>query len=60
MSKALSLTPSSGHFRWLPRHGKPTCLGECLVQRFVKGFAWLPVYTAVVVTLCLLVLVWTR
>ena len=58
--KSLALWPTSGPFRWLPRQGKPTCIGECLAQRVIKGLAWLPVYTAVVVTLCLLVLVLTR
>lgn len=44
-------------FRWLPRHGQPMCTGELIAQTVVKALAWLPLYTAIIVTLCLLVLV---
>ena len=44
-------------FRWLPRHGKPIRRLECLMQTTIKVVAFLPVYTAIVVTLMLLLLV---
>ncbi len=43
--------------KWLPRHGEPLCLVERLSQSLIRSLAHLPVYTAVVVTLTL-VLVW--
>lgn len=55
-------TPLSRHpvcgkpFRWLPRHGQPMCTGELITQTIVKTFAFAPIYTAVIVTLVLLVL----
>jgi hypothetical protein len=53
----LNLHPTHNQpFRWLPRHGEPSCVGEWLSQRFIVVVAWLPVYTAIVVTLALLVL----
>lgn len=42
--------------RWLPRHGQPGCILEWTSQRFVKLSAWLPFYTAVVVTLTAIVI----
>jgi hypothetical protein len=42
-------------FRWLPRHGEPSCIIEWLSQQMIKTLAYLPVYTAVIVTLVLLV-----
>ncbi len=43
--------------RWLPRHGEPLWFAERLSQSLIRSLAYLPVYTAVVVTLTL-VLVW--
>jgi hypothetical protein len=43
--------------RWLPRHGDPETKTERVMQQLVKIVAFLPVYTAIVVTLTLLVLV---
>lgn len=54
--KPLTFLPAPGEkFRWLPRHGGPFCVGEWIVQHAVKTFAYLPVYTAVVVTLILVI-----
>ena len=44
-------------FRWLPRHGSPLCVGEWFTQHIVKTIAFWPVYTAIVATLCLLLLI---
>ena len=44
-------------FRWLPRQGEPSCIGEWLSQRAITALAWLPFYTALVATLALLVLI---
>lgn len=46
--------------RWLPRHGQPGCLLEWFSQRVIVLSAYLPIYTAVVVTLTLAVVLWTR
>jgi hypothetical protein len=55
---SLTLLPAHDEpFRWLPRHGEPSCIGEWLSQQAVRGIAYLPVYTAIVTTLVLLVLV---
>lgn len=55
---ALTLTPDGDEpFRWLPRHGQPSCIGEWVTQHAIKAAAWAPLYTAVVVTLTLLVFV---
>lgn len=43
--------------RWLPRHGYPRSNGEWILQKAIQTIAFLPVYTALVVTLVLLVLV---
>jgi hypothetical protein len=52
----LTLTPTHNQpFRWLPRHGEPSCIGEWLTQRTITALAWLPFYTAVVATLVLLI-----
>lgn len=54
----LNLHPAHGQsFRWLPRHGEPSCIGEWVSQRTITALAWLPFYTALVATLVLLVLV---
>lgn len=42
-------------FRWLPRQGEPSCVVEWISQTVIKIIAYLPVYTAIVVTLVLLV-----
>lgn len=42
-------------FRWLPRHGDPSCYLEWFSQHSIRSLASLPVYTAVIVTLVLLV-----
>jgi hypothetical protein len=54
----LTLTPAHGEpFRWLPRHGEPSCIGEWVTQQAIRWLAWLPLYTALIATLVLLVLV---
>lgn len=42
-------------FRWLPRHGAPMCVLELVVQKTIKASSHLTVYTAVVVTVSLIV-----
>lgn len=42
-------------FRWLPRHGPPYTVAELLVQKIVRLLAYLPIYTAFVVTMVLLI-----
>lgn len=44
-------------WRWIPRYGDPVTTIDRIVQRIIKFVAWLPVYTAIVVTLTLLVLI---
>lgn len=44
--------------RWLPRHGQPGCLVELVSQAIVRASAYLPIYTAIVVTLTLLAVWW--
>ena len=39
---------------WLPRQGPASSTEEVIVQTAIKVFAWLPVYTAIVVTATLL------
>lgn len=41
-------------YNWLPRQGAPLSNAEKLVQNAVKVCAFLPVYTAIVVTIVLL------
>ena len=54
----MNLHPAHGQpFRWLPRHGEPSCIGEWLTQRGITVIAYLPVYTALVATLVLIVAV---
>ena len=45
--------------RWLPRDSDPVTTLEKIIHRSIKIIAWLPVYTAIVVTLTLLVLIFT-
>lgn len=45
----------SGPFRWLPRHGKPFCKLEWFTQKMVLMLAFLPVYTAIIVTIVLII-----
>jgi hypothetical protein len=55
-SDRLSWSLSCGKpFRFLPRHGEPLCVYEWGFQKLVKAVAWLPIYTAIIVTLVLLV-----
>lgn len=57
----MHLTPPEDRpIRWLPRHGQPFCIIEFVSQAFVRGLAWAPLYTAVMVTLILLAVVITR
>ncbi len=54
---SLTLLPAEDRpFRWLPKHGQPYCIGEWLTQHVYE--ARLEVYTAIIVTLVLLVLIW--
>lgn len=58
LKQTASLTWRPSHrepFRWLPKHGEPLCVGEWVSQTFVRTFAYLPVYTAIVVTVVLLI-----
>lgn len=56
-SVGLSLKPDPDQpFRWLPRQGDPMCIGEWISQGLIKIVAYLPIYTAIVATLVLLVL----
>lgn len=55
----LTLRPAQGQpFRWLPKHGEPLCIGEWASQHIVRFFAFLPVYSAIVGTIILIVIVW--
>lgn len=45
---------SKKSFCWLPRQGNPISRMEWIVQTTIKVIAFLPVYTAIVVTLILL------
>lgn len=57
----LNLSPTHEQpFRWLPRHGEPSCIGEWFTQRAIKALARLPVYTAVISTLVLISVWLTR
>lgn len=53
---SLALCPSRP-FRWLPRHGKPFCIGEWFTQHAVKTLARVPIYFGIVglLTACVLV-----
>lgn len=53
---SLTLRPATDQpFRWFPRHGEPSCIGEWAVQHIVRFFAYLPVYTAIVVTIIVII-----
>lgn len=53
---SLSLKPPDNRpFNWLPRQGEVSSIGEWIIQGLIKALACLPVYTAIVVTLVLLV-----
>lgn len=56
----LTLTPHGEPFRWLPRHGDPYCVVEWVSQQTVRALAHLPVYTAIIATLTLVVVLLTR
>jgi hypothetical protein len=44
---SLTLLPAHDEsFRWLPRHGEPSCIGEWLSQQIVVQLARAPVYSA--------------
>ena len=56
---SLTLFPAENQpFRWLPRHGQPSCIGEWASQHLVRFFAYSPVYISVVVTLILIIEIW--
>ncbi len=58
--KGVSLTLTPAHdepFRWLPKHGEPSCIGEWASQHFIKTMAWWPVYTGTVSTLILIIII---
>jgi len=42
-------------FRWLPRHGDPSCYLEWVSQKSIKAIAFLPIYTAIIATAVLLI-----
>lgn len=53
---SLTLRPAPGQpFRWLPRQGEPLCIGEWASQHVVRFFAYLPVYTAIIVTFVIII-----
>jgi hypothetical protein len=55
----LHFWPAHGQpFRWLPRHGEPICIAEWMSQKVIRGVAFLPIYTAVVVTIALIAQLW--
>lgn len=56
----LRRTPVDAPFRWLPRHGDPSCVIEWVSQNMIRSVAFLPIYTAIVVTITLVVDVVTR
>lgn len=45
-----------GNRAWLPRQGKASSIEEVIVQTAIKAFAWLPIYTAIIVTVTLLLI----
>lgn len=58
MSSRLSLNPIHERpYRWLPRHGEPLCILEWLSQKSIIALAWAPLYTAIVVTVVLILIV---
>lgn len=48
---------SHGGRAWLPRQGKASSMEEVIVQSLIKAFAWLPLYTAIIVTVTLLFII---
>jgi len=42
---------------WLPRQGDPTNWCDTCVQMLIKAISFLPIYTALIVTLTLLVVI---
>ena len=55
----LHLSPDQGEpFRFLPKHGDPYCIGEWASQHFVKTIAYWPIYSSIVSTLILVIIVW--
>lgn len=56
----MTLRPAHGQpFRWLPKQGEPLCIGEWVSQHVVRFFAYLPVYIAVVVTVIVIIQVFS-
>jgi hypothetical protein len=52
----LNLHPAHDEpFRWLPRQGEPSCIGEWLSQQTIRLVAWLPIYIALIVTLIIVI-----
>jgi hypothetical protein len=52
----LNLHPAHDEpFRWLPRNGEPSCIGEWLSQQTIRLVAWLPFYIALMVTLIVVI-----
>lgn len=45
---------------WLPRHGQPSSRVEQVSQNVIRFVAYLPIYTAIIATLTLVVVVVTR
>lgn len=59
-SSEISLTWRPSHnypFRWLPRHGEPLCIAEWVSHQIVRSLAFLPIYSAIVVTITLLLVI---
>ena len=46
---------TGGPFRVLPRHGEPFSVYEWVTQKTIKTIAFLPIYTAIIVTLVLMI-----
>lgn len=53
----LPLWPRGDSVHFVPRQGEPQSLLEFYCQRCYRIVAWLPVYTALVATICLVLLV---
>lgn len=46
--------------RLLPKHGEPYCMTEWIFQYLISALAHLPIYTAIIVTITLIVVWVTR
>lgn len=49
-----------GPIRWLPRQGEPFCVLEYISQTIIRNIAYFPIYTAVIVTVTLVIIIWGK